>query len=60
MIVKRDVIARQGVHIQAPMFDLFKSVKEAFLVTEQESHFLQTKVWPYLNNNKIIGAKSVC
>jgi|LauGreDrversion4_2_1035121.scaffolds.fasta_scaffold243981_3 hypothetical protein len=44
MIIRKQKIAYQGVHLQAPFLDMFKSVKTAFEVGEKEYHFLLTKV----------------
>ncbi len=44
LIVRKEKIAYQGVHVQAPFTDVLKGIKTAFQVNEKEYHFLLTKV----------------
>lgn len=44
LLIKKDYIAYQGVHLQTTIMDLLRSLKAAFQVTEKEAHYLNTKV----------------
>lgn len=44
VIIKKDIIRQQSVHLQGTMLDLFKSLKTAFTVQEKESSFMLSKV----------------
>lgn len=44
ILIKKDVIRYQGVHLQVSMMDMMRSLKTAFTVSEKESHFMLSKV----------------